>query len=96
MATHGRGIIIIDDISPLRAINEEVLKEKIHFFTAGPTILRDPGAGGGWFGGSGNFVAPNPTSNAQIVYYMNRRHTFGKMYLEVWKDGELLADFTRG
>ncbi|NRB47345.1 MAG: hypothetical protein HRU41_06700 [Saprospiraceae bacterium] len=96
MGTHGRGIIIIDDISPLRAISEELLQEKIHFFASAPTVLRDPGAGGGWFGGSGNFVGPNPTTNAQIVYYMNRRHTFGKMYLEVWKDGELLRTLPAG
>lgn len=96
MGTHGRGIIIIDDIGPLREISDEVLKEKIHFFSSGPTILRDPGAGGGWFGGSGNFIAPNPSSNAQIIYYMNRRHTFGKMNIEVWKDGELLRTLPAG
>ncbi len=32
MGTHGRGVIIIDDISPLREINEEVLAKTLHFF----------------------------------------------------------------
>lgn len=32
LATHGRGIIIIDDISPLREINAENLKKDLHFF----------------------------------------------------------------
>ena len=32
MGTHGRGVIIIDDISPLREINEEVLSKNLHFF----------------------------------------------------------------
>ncbi|MEZ5042390.1 MAG: hypothetical protein R2828_20995 [Saprospiraceae bacterium] len=96
MATHGRGVIIIDDISPLRQISEKVLAEKIHFFTIAPTLLKDPGAGGGWFGGSGNFIGENPTSSAQIIYYMDRRHTFGKMYIEVWKDGELLRTLPAG
>ena len=34
MATHGRGIIIIDDISPLREINADVLSKPVHFFTS--------------------------------------------------------------
>ena len=32
LGTHGRGIIIIEDISPLREITTEVLKSKLHFF----------------------------------------------------------------
>ena len=31
LGTHGRGIIIIEDISPLREITSEVLKSKLHF-----------------------------------------------------------------
>ena len=96
LATHGRGIIILDDLSPLRQLNDEILAKRLHFFEVEPTLLRDPGAGGNWFGGSGNFVAANPTTQAQIVYFMNRRHTFGKMYIEVWKDGELLRTLPAG
>ena len=96
MGTHGRGVIIIDDLSPLRQISQDILAEKVHFFQVPPTILRDPGAGGSWFGGSGNFVGANPNTNAQIIYYMNKRHTFGKMYMEVWKDGELLRTLPAG
>ncbi len=97
MATHGRGVIIIDDISPLRQINDEIMAEKIHFFDTKPTILRDPGAGGGWFGGAGNFVGQNPSANAKIVYYMSRRHTFGKMYIEVYnQEGKLVRQLPAG
>ena len=31
LATHGRGIIIIDDVSPLREITQEVLAKDVHF-----------------------------------------------------------------
>ncbi len=96
LATHGRGVIILDDLTPLRQISEEVVAEKIHFFKTQPTVLRDPGAGGSWFGGSGNYVGENPNTNAQIVYYMSKRHTFGKMYIEVWKDGALLKALPAG
>jgi photosystem II stability/assembly factor-like uncharacterized protein len=32
IATHGRSIYIIDDISPLREISDEILKKKLHLF----------------------------------------------------------------
>jgi photosystem II stability/assembly factor-like uncharacterized protein/ElaB/YqjD/DUF883 family membrane-anchored ribosome-binding protein len=97
MGTHGRGVIIIDDISPLRQITPEVLNENLVFFETKPTILRDPGAGGGWFGGAGNFVGPNPNRSAQIVYYMKKRHTFGKMYVEIFdQSGNLLKELPAG
>ena len=31
MGTHGRGVIIIDDISPLRELNQEVLSKESTF-----------------------------------------------------------------
>ncbi len=96
LATHGRGVIIIDDITPLRQFSKDITEKALHFFDTKPTTLRDPGAGGSWFGGSGNFVGPNPSSAAQIVYYMNKRHTFGKMDVEVWKDGKLLKTLPAG
>jgi len=97
MGTHGRGVIIIDDLMPLRQINREVLAKKVHFFETEPTILKDPGAGGGWFGGDGNFTGPNPTSNAQVTYYLSKRHTFGKMYFEIYDpQGNMIRELPAG
>lgn len=95
-ATHGRGVIIIDDISALRQLTPEVTAKAVHFFTLPPTVLRDPGAGGSWFGGQGQFVAPNPSTSARIAYFLNKRHTFGKMYVEVWKDNKLIKTLPAG
>ncbi len=96
LATHGRGIAILDDISPLRQLNTTVLTKPFHLFAPDTTILRDPGATSGWFGGAGNFVGPNPGTAAKITYYMEKRHTFGKMYIEVWKEGKLLRTLPAG
>ena len=97
LGTHGRGIIIIDDITPLRQLNEEVMAKNLHFFETKATTMRDPGAGGGWFGGAGHFVGPNPSRNAKIVYYLGKRHTFGKMYIEVFdQDGNMIRELPAG
>ncbi len=56
MGTHGRGIIIIDDISPLREINKEVMKEKVHFFSSEPFVMTDQSGFDGGFGTETQFV----------------------------------------
>ena len=82
MATHGRGIIISDDVSPLRQITPDILKKDVHFFETKPFATEEQYS----FGGPASeleFVGPNPTRSAQIVYYLKKRHTFGKMDLEI-------------
>lgn len=96
MGTHGRGIIIIDDITPLRQLTPEVVKEKVHFFETEPQIMNE-GAGFGGYGLMGEFVGANPSTAANIVYYLNRRHTFGKMKLEILDEyGKVIADLQPG
>ena len=41
LATHGRALMIIDDISPLRQFTPGN-GQTIHFFTTQPTVLNDP------------------------------------------------------
>jgi len=92
MGTHGRGIIIIDDISPLREINSEVMKEKVHFFSSEPFVMIDQSGFAGSFGSETQFVGPNSSTAAQIKYFMPKRHTFGKMTLEIHDmDGNIVA-----
>ncbi|WP_291865334.1 hypothetical protein [Maribacter sp.] len=83
MGTHGRGVIIIDDISPLRELNEEIMSKKLHFFKNKPTVINEETSFSGNFGNETQFVGSNKTKNAQIKYYLKSRHTFGKMSLEI-------------
>ncbi len=83
LATHGRGIIILDDISPLREINDDVLAQKVHFFKSKPTVINEEGGFSGGFGNETQFVGGNKTKDAQIKYYLDKRHTFGKMIIEI-------------
>ncbi|WP_020568510.1 WD40/YVTN/BNR-like repeat-containing protein [Neolewinella persica] len=97
LGTHGRGVIIIDDLEALRQITPEITTQKIAFLKSRPAFLPDPsGFGNGNFGGSGNYVGSNPTTSAEIMYYAGSRHTFGKMYIEVYKDGEKIRELPAG
>ncbi len=96
LGTHGRGIIIIDDISPLRQINQLVLQENVHFFDTKSTIISEESN----FGSTSTemeFVGPNPNQSAKIIYYLKKRHTFGKMKMDVYdSEGNHMIDLSPG
>jgi photosystem II stability/assembly factor-like uncharacterized protein len=81
LATHGRGIWIIDDITPLRAMTT-TLEKQTAFLPARPVQQR-MNANGGWPEGDAVFVGPNPPSGATISYYLRSRHIYGPIKLEV-------------
>ncbi len=82
VATHGRGIWIIDDITPLRKMTPQVMAQEAVFLQAKPAEQRLP-ASGGWAEGSAVFTGPNPPDAALITYYQSKRHIFGKMKIEI-------------
>ena len=96
LGTHGRGVIIIDDISPLRELNEEVLNKELHFFARKPSIIHEANG----FGGTASetqFVGANASQAAKITYYLKKRHTIGKMSLEIQdKDGNQVTELNAG
>jgi photosystem II stability/assembly factor-like uncharacterized protein len=83
IATHGRGIWIVNDITPLRALTAEALSQPVRFFHARPSV-QTLSAGGGWANGDAAFVGSNPPDDAVITYYLQKRHVFGDMNLEVF------------
>ena len=82
MATHGRGIIILDDVSPLRQINQEILNKELHFFDLKPAVIEEQ-SNFGTTATEMEFVGNNPDTSAQIIYYLKKRHTLGKMDMEI-------------
>jgi len=90
VATHGRGIWIIDDITPLRHLTPEVLAKEAAFLPGRPVEQR-LSTFGGWSEGSAAFEGPNPPNGAWITYYQAKRHIFGRMKLEVFdSEGKLI------
>ena len=97
LATHGRGIIIIDDISPLREINKESLSQKLYFFKDDNYIISDLGGFEDSFGRETQFFGPNSNLNAQIKYLLPKRHTFGKMTMEIFdENGKSVINLSPG
>jgi photosystem II stability/assembly factor-like uncharacterized protein len=96
MATHGRGIIILDDISPLRQINQQVLDKDLYFFDIKPAVIEEQSS----FGTTATeleFVGNNPAANAQIIYYLKKRHSMGKMDMEIQDvNGKKIINLTPG
>ena len=91
LATHGRGIWIVDDMTPLRALTPDLLKQDVAFVSARPVQQRIEGTGG-WANGDAVFVGDNPRDAAVINYYQRERHLFGKMKLEVLDSSGRVVD----
>jgi photosystem II stability/assembly factor-like uncharacterized protein len=96
MATHGRGIIILDNASILREITPQITTKPLHFFETKPFVMSEKSS----FGGTSTehqFVGSNPADIAQIRYFLPKRHTFGKMTMEVVDmEGKLVSKLEPG
>jgi photosystem II stability/assembly factor-like uncharacterized protein len=80
-ATHGRGIWVLDDITPLQQMTSAVQSADAHLFQNRPTtqwLSVQPHHGGGNLA----FVGRNPTRNAVINYHLSERIT-GDVKFEV-------------
>ena len=91
LATHGRGIWIVDDISPLRQLTPEILA-KDAVFLQGKVQQQRLQASGGWSEGDGAYRGDNPPDAALVTYYQKKRHIFGRMKLEVFDEQGKLVD----
>lgn len=95
LATHGRGIWIIDDITPLRALTPQVLASDATFLPTRPVVQRIQGFGG-WPEGDASFTGPNPPDGAVLTYFQKSRHLFGKLKLQVYDANGKLIDTLPG
>ncbi len=96
VGTHGRGVYILDDLSPLRALTAETLGSKLALLPSRDAVMV-LSAGLSWFSGDDEYTGPNPTEAATIFYYQNKRHIFGDMKIEIYDaDGELVSNVPAG
>ncbi len=73
-ATFGRGFYILDDLTPLRILKPETLKEKSAVFPVRDALMYIPthqyGGAGKAFQGESFFTAENPPYGAVFTYYL--------------------------
>lgn len=96
MATHGRGIFILDDITALRGISPEILEREISTLPSRDFRI---GSFGGQqiFPGDDEYVGPNPSEEATISYYLKKRHIFGDLKVLVLDENDqVIADIPAG
>jgi hypothetical protein len=91
LATHGRGIWIIDDLTPLRALSPAILSSEAAFLPTRPQQQRIR-ANGGWVEGDASYTGQNAPTSVTITYYQQARHLFGKLKIEVLDDKGKLVD----
>jgi photosystem II stability/assembly factor-like uncharacterized protein len=91
LATHGRGIYILDDLTPIRALTPELLAKDLVMLPSRPSVLALP-AGEQRFDGDSEFQGRTLPEAAMIVYYQKKRHIFGDLKLDIYDaKGQLIT-----
>jgi photosystem II stability/assembly factor-like uncharacterized protein len=91
LATHGRGMWIVDDLTPLRALTPEVLAKDFTFLPDRPAEQRFFSFGGG-VQGDATFVGDNPSPGAVITFFQKTRHLYGPISIEILDANGKLVD----
>jgi photosystem II stability/assembly factor-like uncharacterized protein len=82
IATHGRGIYILDDLTPLRRITAELLGKSLAIIDSRASELELP-ATEQEFGGDDEWTGQTVPEAATITYYLKKRHIFGDLKVEI-------------
>jgi hypothetical protein len=82
VATHGRGFWVIDDISPLRQLNETIAAADAHLFKPADAINWNQGGDNGTPTQKDEPQAQNAPNGASIDYYLKNAAT-GTVSLEI-------------
>ena len=70
LATFGRGFYILDDYSPLRKVNRELLDTTAYIFPIKDALMYVQQRRGGYGSGSNVYIADNPEFGATFTYYI--------------------------
>lgn len=91
VATHGRGVLILDDLSPIRGITTELLNTDAAFLPTRENFTNSGFLNGSFPDQAGSFTAPNSTEDAVITYYLKERAVTGDVKIEIYDpEGKLV------
>lgn len=83
IATHGRGIYVIDELDVLRSIDPAAIREEITLLPTVPAIRTQGGGAGRWFGGDADFVGESRNESARVWYVLKDRHVRGPFTITI-------------
>ena len=96
LATHGRGIYIIDDLSPIRALTAEALNKDVAMLPSRPSPLTIM-SGEQRMEGDAEFADGGVSETASITYYLKKRHIVGESRIDVYDEsGKLISTLPAG
>jgi photosystem II stability/assembly factor-like uncharacterized protein len=97
VATHGRGIFILDDIRSIRNLTREIWEQEVYLFPTPEITLKRGDFGGGGPEVSGGWSTWNPDTQPSINYYLKNRLASGKVTVEIYDtSGNLLQSIPGG
>jgi photosystem II stability/assembly factor-like uncharacterized protein len=95
LATHGRGIWIIDKIDALRVLSPIVMSEELTIINTRPAV-QYLSANGGWPEGDATYNGLNRPEDALITYYQRGRHIFGDFRIDIIDQNGKVLDSISG
>jgi len=97
LGTHGRGVIVVNDITPMRELNATIANNEIYIFPNKPMAVTMGKYGNGGFPSTGGWDAGNPPSIQPIQYYLRDRVSSGDVKLEIYdSEGKLIQTMPGG
>ena len=95
LATHGRGIWIVDDIRCLRSLTPEALSADVAMLDSRPSVMTIPSSEQRF--DAAEFRGETIEETAFITYYLKKRHMFGDLKLEIYDaSGDKVATLPAG
>lgn len=83
LATHGRGIIVVDDIRPIRNMTDETSKQAVVLFPMGTVKMSEGNFGGSGFPIQNGWNGGNPPAIPAIEYYLKDRVMSGDVKIDI-------------
>jgi len=96
VATHGRGILIVDDIAAMRNLTTNIIEKDFHLFETVEINLSTGNFGDGGFPSTGGWVSPNAPSLKPFQYYLKDRFNGGSIKLEILDESGKLVQSLPG
>ncbi len=96
VATHGRGIFILDDIRPVSKLTPEILAQEVYVFPTPDLVLSQGKFGYGGPNVQGEWAVGNPPFTPPITYYFKNRLSFGKVSIDILDENGSLVQTSPG